>query len=147
MRLYAVLVFVLALAPLALCATVLAAVPPVPYVVIVNPANSTGSLDRPFLQEAFLKKTTHWPDDEVIKPVDLTPSSPLRRGFTEDVLKRSVEAVKGYWQQRIFAGRDVPPPELEAEADIVTYVLRYRGAIGYVSPSANLHGARVVAVQ
>jgi ABC-type phosphate transport system substrate-binding protein len=136
----------LALALTVLCAVVRAAPPP-PFVVIVNPANPTTTVDQSFLEDAFLKKVTHWPDDEPIKPVDLASSSPVRRRFSEDVVKRSVEAVKGYWQQRIFSGRDVPPPELDSEDDVVKYVLRYRGAVGYVSPSTNLNGSHVLVVR
>jgi hypothetical protein len=83
----------------------------------------------------------------VIRPVDLAANSVVRRKFTEDVLNRSVEAVKGYWQQRIFSGRDVPPPELDTDEDVIAYVLKYEGAIGYVSGSASLRGTKVLAVR
>src|SRR5437870_3906017 len=76
------------------------------YVVIVHPENPAGTVSRKFLADAFLKKTTRWDHGEVIRPVDLGPDSPVRRRFSEDVLKRSVAAVRNYWQQVIFAGRD-----------------------------------------
>jgi ABC-type phosphate transport system substrate-binding protein len=117
------------------------------FQIIVHPSNRTASLDRKFVEDAFLKKVTRWPDnDSVIRPVDLGAGSPVRRAFSESVLNRSVEAVKGYWQQRIFSGRDVPPPELDTDDDVVRYVLKYDGAVGYVSGGANLEGARVVDV-
>jgi ABC-type phosphate transport system substrate-binding protein len=117
------------------------------YVVVVHPGNPVATLDRKFLEEAFLKKTTRWPNDQVIRPVDLVPSSPVRRQFTDDVLKRPVEAVKGYWQQRIFSGRDVPPPELNSDSDVIKYVLQYEGAVGYVSSGTPLGGAKVIVVE
>ncbi len=128
-------------------ARVTVADPHAAFVVIVNPTNVVGVLDRKFVEEAFLKKISHWSNDEAITPVDLAPSSPVRRRFSEEILNRSVEAVKGYWQQRIFAGRDVPPPELETDEDVVRYVLRHPGAVGYVAPTTQLGGARVVAVR
>jgi|SRR5579862_2291398 ABC-type phosphate transport system substrate-binding protein len=116
------------------------------YKIIVNPANPAGSLDRKFLEDAFLKKATTWSDGSVIRPVDLPASSPVRRRFSEDVLERSVDAVRGYWQQRIFAGRDLPPPELENDAEVIKYVLKYDGAVGYVSEGATSSPCKVVAV-
>jgi ABC-type phosphate transport system substrate-binding protein len=116
------------------------------YKIIVNPANPAGSLDRKFVEDAFLKKVTTWPDGSVIHPVDLPASSPVRRRFSEDVLERSVDAVRVYWQQRIFAGRDLPPPELENDAEVIKYVLKYDGAIGYVSEGAGSSPSKVVAV-
>jgi ABC-type phosphate transport system substrate-binding protein len=117
------------------------------FQMIVNPSNGATSVDREFLASAFLKKTTEWPSGEVIRPVDLPPSSPLRHRFSEEVLHRSVAEVKVYWQQRIFSGRDVPPPELDTDEAVVTYVLRHQGGVGYVSGTATLNGAKVVGVQ
>ena len=117
------------------------------YLVIVNPAHSTERTERDFLADAFLKKVTKWRDGDAIRPVDLSSNSPIRRRFTEDVLKRSVQAVKSYWQQHIFAGRDLPPPELETDEDVVSYVLKHPGAVGYVSAAAELHGTKIVSVQ
>jgi hypothetical protein len=117
------------------------------YVVIAHPGVTTAMVDREFLEDAFLKKVTRWPAGDSIRPVDLAPGAPVRRAFSADVLHRSVEAVKEYWQQRIFSGRDVPPPELDADADVVQYVLRHTGAVGYVSSTANLDRAKVLSVR
>jgi hypothetical protein len=117
------------------------------YEIIVSPSNSIAAVDREFLAEAFLKKSTEWPSGETVKPVDLPPSSPVRRRFSDDVLHRSVAEVKSYWQQRIFAGRDTPPPELDGDDDVVHYVLKHPGAVGYVSVGAALAGAKVVAIR
>ena len=81
---------------------------------------------------------------ETIRPVDLPPASAIRRRFSSSVLKRSVAAVRSYWQQRIFTGRDVPPPELESDEAVVRYVTKYEGAIGYVAPSAKVGDAKVL---
>lgn len=108
-----------------------------PFVLIVNRENRIDSATRDFLEQAFLKKTTRWNDDEPIRPVDLAPASPVRRAFSERILRRSVEAVKNYWQQRIFSGRAVPPPELDSDREVVAYVAKHRGGIGYVSPDTD----------
>jgi hypothetical protein len=117
------------------------------YRVIVHPANPTVGVARKFLEDALLKKTTGWPSGVVIRPVDQTASSPVRRTFTDEVLHRTVPEVKSYWQQAIFAGRDVPPPELASDDDVVKFVLKYSGAVGYVSGGTNLNGAKVVTIQ
>src|SRR5688500_11267336 len=88
-----------------------AADPPPAFIVIVHPGNPNHVLERAFVSDAFLKKATRWPSGDVIRPVDLSPESAVRERFTQELLKRSVSAVKSYWQQMIFSGRDVPPPE------------------------------------
>jgi ABC-type phosphate transport system substrate-binding protein len=116
------------------------------YRIIVHPANPTMSVDRRFVADAFLKKITAWDHGEVIRPADLAPDSPVRRRFSEEVLRRSVEAVKSYWQQLIFAGREVPPPELESDQAVIRFVLHSPGAIGYVSSTADIMGARMLSL-
>lgn len=120
---------------------------PPPFVVIVHPSNPAAALDRKFVADAFLKKVTRWPNGDVIRPADLAPDSPARARFSDDVLNRSVAAVKSYWQQMIFSGRDVPPPELASDADVVKYVAASTGAIGYVSGTATLEGVKPVRVE
>jgi hypothetical protein len=91
-----------------------------------------------------LKKSTRWPGGEPIRPVDLGTESPTRRRFSEEVLSRSVVAVKSYWQQMIFSGRAVPPPELESDEEVMRYVGKYPGAIGYISGATEPAGVKVV---
>ena len=117
------------------------------YQLIVNPRNPNSAADRKFVEDAFLKKITRWSGGETIQPVDLAPDSPTRRAFSGSVLKRSVEAVKSYWQARIFSGRDVPPPELDSDDGVVAYVLKHDGAVGYISAGAELRGAKLLAVR
>jgi hypothetical protein len=138
---------------LALAVTVLGATvfaqgrPEGEYVLIVHSTNPAVRLERKFLEDAFLKKVTRWPGGTVIRPVDLSPDSRVRQRFTGEILKRSIVAVKGYWHQRIFSGRDVPPPELASDEDAIRYVLKHEGAIAYVSLAANVNGTKIVTVK
>lgn len=117
------------------------------YKIIVNPENPVTTLDRAYLSEIFLRKVRYWSQSDAIKPADLSTDSLVRKKFTEDVLKRSVGSIKNYWQQRIFSGRDVPPPELMSDNEVIKFVLKNPGGIGYVSGSANLHKVKVVGVK
>lgn len=115
--------------------------------VIVHTTNPQTAASHDFVTDAFLKKATRWPHGEPISAVDLRPDSPIRRRFCESILKRSIGAVRSYWQQRIFSGRDVPPPELDSEEGVVGYVAKYPGAIGYVSGSAKLTGVKELSIR
>lgn len=115
--------------------------------VIVNPDNPIDAVDRRFLADAFFKKMTRWPDNEAIRPVDLAPGAVARRTFSEEVMKRSVAAVKSYWQQMVFSGHGVPPPELDSDGEVVKFVLKNRGAVGYVSPATNTTAVKVLTVR
>jgi ABC-type phosphate transport system substrate-binding protein len=120
---------------------------PPSYRVIVHPNNPVSSVSRDFLADVFLKKKTRWGNNDLIRPVDLAPRSSVRGRFCSQVLRRSVSAVRSYWRQIVFSGRGVPPPELASDEAIVSYVLRHRGAIGYVSSAADLSSVKIVVVR
>jgi ABC-type phosphate transport system substrate-binding protein len=120
---------------------------PPAFRVIVNGANPYARLQRDFVANAFLRKTSRWGHGEMIRPVDQDGDSAARRRFSSDVLRRSVSAVRSYWQQLIFSGRGLPPPELDSDQAVVGYVARNRGAVGYVSGSADVSGVKVVSVE
>ena len=115
--------------------------------IIIHPSNSARAVDKGFLSDAFLKKVTRWPSGETIRPLDQRPDTAVRRSFSRGILKRTVAAVRSYWQQRIFSGRDVPPPELDSDASVIAYVERTPGAVGYVSGDAKLGSSRELQVQ
>jgi hypothetical protein len=111
------------------------------FVIIVNAHNPVKSADRAFVADAFLKKTSRWNTGEALHPGDLRASAAARRAFSSAVLQRSVAAVRSYWQQSIFSGRDVPPPELDSDEAMLRFVAKYSGAVGYVSATTKLDGS------
>jgi len=122
--------------------------PPRPgFVIVVHPSSPVTSVERKFLAEVFLRRTTRWADDTPIRPVDLEPDSPARGRFSQEILSRSVAAVRNYWQQRIFSGEGLPPPELAGEEAVLTYVSSHPGAIGYVAPGTRLANVRALGVE
>lgn len=114
------------------------------YRVITNASNPASVVSRDFVADAFLKRVTTWPDGQDVVAVDLTARSPVRATFSEDVLGRSVAAMKSYWQQIIFSGRGVPPVELDSDELVVRFVATHPGALGYVSPRVQLAGVKVL---
>jgi ABC-type phosphate transport system substrate-binding protein len=117
------------------------------YVLIAHPGNPATEITREFVANAFLKRVTRWDDGEMIRPIDLPPDARPRRSFSSEILNRSVQAVRSYWQQRIFSGRDLPPLELATDEEVVRYVLGAPGALGYVSRGTKLEQAKVLVVR
>jgi hypothetical protein len=115
--------------------------------IIINSENPAASAPRDFLEGAFLKKVSRWEDGERIRPVDQVPDAAVRHAFSNEVLKRPTAAVRSYWLQRIFSGGNTPPPELDSDEAVIRFVAKYRGAVGYVSASAKLDHAKVIAVR
>jgi ABC-type phosphate transport system substrate-binding protein len=116
-------------------------------VVVVHAGNPTPALSRDQVARLFLRKVSRWPSGAPSLPVDLRADAPARAAFTKQVLAKSITSVKAYWQERIFSGRDVPPPEQPTEADAVAFVRANPGAVAYVSPAVELPaGVRALTV-
>ena len=60
---------------------------------------------------------------------------------------KPVAAVLSHWQRLIFSGKGVPPSELAGEREVVSFVKRTAGAIGYVSESAAVEGVKALPLQ
>lgn len=116
------------------------------YKLIVHPANATTQLSRLKVGEMFLKKATRWPEGVPVMPVEPSARTPTRQRFTLEIYGKQVIAISAYWQQMIFSGRAIPPPEKSSDVDVVAYVRDTPGAIGYVWAGADTSGVRVVAV-
>lgn len=118
------------------------------FIVVVHAANTMSSIDRDELSKMFLKKVVKWPDGTPVDPIDLASSVRSRIAFTSSVHRKSVPAVRAFWQQQIFSGRSVPPPEKRSDDDVVAYVREHRGAVGYVSASTSLEaGVKILDIK
>ena len=117
------------------------------FKVVVNGSNPVTSLSKDELSKLFMKKTSTWADGRKVVPVDLAEGSSARTGFSESVHGKSVQAVKAYWQQMIFSGRQVPPSEKASPREVVAFVETNPGAVGYVPSGTEVGKCKVVEVR
>jgi len=120
------------------------------YKIIINPDNPANELERQFVRDAYLRKANRWGSDATgmtLRPVDLTSRFAVRDRFAQEVLRKNASQLRSYWNQQIFSGKGVPPPEVDTTASVVAYVLANPGAIGYLPHDADAGGAKVVRVK
>lgn len=115
------------------------------YRIVVNPANPVSSLSKSQVSKLFLEKTT-WDDGAAVAPVDLLATSPIREGFSREVLGLAVGAVVERLREQAKAAGVNPPPALASDREVLAYVRLKPGAIGYVSLGADVSGVKVVAM-
>ncbi len=108
------------------------------YQVVVNAASPIRSVRRGDLSKIFLKRATQWTSGQAVVPIDLLGTEACREAFSREVHQKSVAAVKAYWQQQIFSGRDTPPPEKGSDGEVLDIVRVNPNAVGYVSADREL---------
>jgi len=108
------------------------------FKIVVNQANSSETISKQQLENIFMKRAGTWSNGQPALPVDQGASSSTRYGFSMVIFGRDVNAIKSHWQRQIFSGRGVPPPEKGSDEEIIAFVRVNSGAIGYVSPAADI---------
>jgi ABC-type phosphate transport system substrate-binding protein len=117
------------------------------FKVIVNAKNPVTRVSGDLLRNAFLKKATRWRGGETLRPIDLTSKFPARSTFTRVILKKTPAQLKTYWNQQVFSGKGVPPPESDSIAEIIAYVRTTPGAVAYVPLDAEPRGVKVIEIE
>jgi ABC-type phosphate transport system substrate-binding protein len=115
------------------------------YKIVVNPSNPETSMSKDEVARIFLKKATKFPDGRSASPVDLAVNSSVRENFSKSVLGKPASAVDAYWQQQIFSGRDIPPPQ-KSENAAISFVRSNENGIAYISSGADTAGLKVINV-
>ncbi len=116
------------------------------FKVIVNASNEVTSMTKAQVSEFFLKKVTQWENGRKALPVDQATSSPVREKFSKEIHEKTITAINSYWRQKIFSGRDVPPPEKSSDADALAYVQENADAIAYVSANTPTDKVKVLKI-
>jgi ABC-type phosphate transport system substrate-binding protein len=117
------------------------------YQVDVHPPHPAAAVPAAQLSRMFLKKLPKWDHGAAVVPVDQPVDAPVRAEFSKGVHGKAVAAVAAYWQQQIFAGRDVPPAEKAGDDAVLAFVRANPGAVGYVSAAATTTGVKVLEVK
>ncbi len=109
-------------------------------VVIGDPA--LGKLDVLTIQKLFTGKMIR------VNSINVTAvnikSGELRNQFLSRYLNQSDEKYSAYWAIRLFAGKGMPPLELQTAADVIKFVKTTAGAIGYINEDDIIPEVRVV---
>jgi ABC-type phosphate transport system substrate-binding protein len=115
------------------------------FQVVVHPGQPK-ELTVAQVSRLFLKKELRWPDGTLAKPVVLSEDQ-LREAFCRRVHRKSATALHAYWNQMIFSGQEVPPPERRTAGEILEYVRTTPGAIGFVPDHVAPTGVQVVVLK
>jgi ABC-type phosphate transport system substrate-binding protein len=107
------------------------------FQVIVHPEVEGARIPRTVLASIFLGEADRWANGRPVAPVDQSLRSPVRAAFTEYVLNTSVDGVQAIWHRKIVQGVR-PPPVKSSDREVIAYVAKSKGSIGYVSLSTPL---------
>jgi ABC-type phosphate transport system substrate-binding protein len=113
-------------------------------VVVAGSDFSMSKLTKSEVGAIFLQKRVNGPGEQPLVPVFLPASSDTATEFAENVLGKSPKQLRAYWNLKVLTGRLKPPVVVETTEELVTYLNRNPGSIGYMSESALKSGLKVL---
>jgi len=113
--------------------------------VIANSSVKADAISAADLRRVFLEERIALADGSHVEPV-LEKDGRVHAAFLQKYLGRSEDDLQTYYRTLVFTGKGSMPKELGSDAEVVAYVARTRGAIGYVSSTASAEGVKTLAV-
>jgi len=114
------------------------------FKVIANNSVSASSISAGELKNVFLEDSDSFGGSHVL-PV-LQKAGPAHESFAKQYLNRTPPALDVYYRTLVFTGKASMPKVLATDAEVVAYVARTKGAIGYVSSAASTDGVKTLQV-
>ena len=114
--------------------------------VVANPSVGASAVSADELKSVFLITKTSLSDGSHVEPV-LEKGGATHEAFIKEYLGKSDAALQTYYRSLVFTGKASMPKTLGADAEVVAYVAKTKGAVGYVGAAASTAGVKTLEVQ
>jgi ABC-type phosphate transport system substrate-binding protein len=104
-------------------------------VVVANASITVSAISQDEVREVFLGSRQSLSNGSKVTPV-LLKGGPVHEAFLKSYLGKSTEGFRTWWLRYIFTGQGLLPKTLASEADLIDYVSRTEGALGYAAPAS-----------
>jgi TonB family protein len=113
--------------------------------IIANPSVRAEAVSASEIKSVFLEERNSLRDGTHVEPV-LSKGGPAHEAFLRDYLGQNDDALQNYYRALVFTGKGSMPKALHSDEEVVAYVAKTRGAIGYVRSTARVEGVKTLAV-
>lgn len=113
--------------------------------IIANPSVKAETISAREIKSVFMEEGASLRDGTHVEPV-LSKGGPAHTIFLEKFLEISDADLQTYYRALVFTGRGSIPRVLGSDGEVVSYVARTRGAIGYVDSDSAAEGVKTLAV-
>lgn len=105
--------------------------------VIAHPSVPAESLDQASIKNLFLGKTVQWDNSSMVTIV-VSEKAEVHDMFLKKYVKRTKNQFRNVWRQNLFSGTGKQPIKANSIEELVDYVSKTDGAIGYISSDTQL---------
>lgn len=113
--------------------------------IVANPGVRADSITPAELRSIFLQDRRSLSDGSHVEPV-LAKGGAAHEAFLRQYVGKSDDDLRNYYRTLVFTGTGAMPRFLDSDAEIIRYVARTKGAIGYVSADFPTMGVKVLTI-
>jgi hypothetical protein len=113
---------------------------------IANASVGASAVSADELKGVFLGTKTSLSDGSHVEPV-LLKSGAVHEAFLKGYVGKTDDALNTYYRSLVFTGKGSMPKAFASEAEVVSFVEKTKGAIGYVSGGASTGSAKTLDVK
>ena len=115
-------------------------------VLIVNNSVSQASITKEDVMRVFLGKKKKWDRRDRIRVCALKRGA-VHEAFLKEYVSRTPSKYTSFWKIAIVSGTASPPKFFDSEEDLITYIRKTAGAIGYISSDTPHKGVKALSVE
>lgn len=113
--------------------------------IVANASVRADSITPAELKGVFLQDRRSLSDGSHVEPV-LAKGGAAHEAFLRQYVGKGDDDLRTYYRTLVFTGTGAMPKFLDSDAEIIRYVARTKGAIGYVSSDSPTAGVKVLAI-
>jgi len=114
--------------------------------VIANPDVATTDVSREELRAVFTGASSSLKGGAQVTPV-LLKQGPVHDEYLSLYIGKSDTGFRAGWRSILFSGQGIMPRTLSSDAEVVDYVTRTPGAIGYIAAVTPHSGVKILLVR
>jgi ABC-type phosphate transport system substrate-binding protein len=114
--------------------------------IIANSTVKADSISAEELRRIFLEETNSLSDGSRVEPV-VARGGAAHEVFAKEYVGKSDAALQTYYRCLVFTGKGSLPKMVNSETEMMDYVAKTKGAIGYSSAGTNTDGLKILQVK
>ena len=111
--------------------------------VVANSSVTASSVSSKELKDIYLQSEMALGNGNPVQPV-LLKAGAAHESFVKEFVGKTPIALDTYYRSLIFTGKGFMPKTLSNDAEVVSYVAKTKGAIGYVGASVPATGVKTL---
>ena len=98
------------------------------------------------IKAIFLGNQTRWADEESVT-FFLLKEGKTHDQFLQKYIEKTPSQFDRYWKQLLFTGKGKMPKRFKTELELMRYVAKTKGAVGYISSTTQIENVKKIIIK